>query len=412
MASSAVDRDSKRAGGPVGPAALRAPQAGERLTGAPPVQTLDGRGSSGTGGTAPVRTAALEAIQRAADASPRVRQLARSDEMVNGAFPTAPDPSATAPANRTGLPDNLKTGIESLSGISLDDVRVYRNSSEPEGLGARAFARGTDIHVGPGQEPSLPHEAWHVVQQKQGRVRADTMIDGHPVNTDRSLEQEADRMGGKAAAQLRSEEFPSTTGEGLFRVNRSGTGAPGDTVSQRSAVLQMDWYELVGDEVILRKGDKPTGYRLVKGRKGPNGKGVYETNKQRATHVQKPKTYDELLGPVPAEDSGEEFMVDAELVRFSQDSIAKTFSTGASIQELAGALKRGTAKPADLPAIRVFKSKAGRLVTLDNRRLWCCKTAGTQVKCAWATDEAIENEGFKFTSGKGHEGKTTITVRN
>ncbi|HAP61901.1 MAG TPA: hypothetical protein DCR93_21180, partial [Cytophagales bacterium] len=30
---------------------------------------------------------------------------------------------------------------------------------------------GTDIHLAPGQQKHLPHEAWHVVQQKQGRVK-------------------------------------------------------------------------------------------------------------------------------------------------------------------------------------------------------------------------------------------------
>ena len=31
--------------------------------------------------------------------------------------------------------------------------------------------QGTDIHVGPGQEQHLPHEAWHVVQQERRRVK-------------------------------------------------------------------------------------------------------------------------------------------------------------------------------------------------------------------------------------------------
>ncbi len=30
---------------------------------------------------------------------------------------------------------------------------------------AEAYAQGSDIHVGSGQEKHLPHEAWHVVQQ-------------------------------------------------------------------------------------------------------------------------------------------------------------------------------------------------------------------------------------------------------
>ena len=60
--------------------------------------------------------------------------------------------------NKTGLPDNLKTGIENLSGMSLDDVKVHRNSAKPAALQAHAYAQGTDIHLGPGQEKHLPNE--------------------------------------------------------------------------------------------------------------------------------------------------------------------------------------------------------------------------------------------------------------
>jgi len=33
--------------------------------------------------------------------------------------------------NNTGLPDNLKFGIESLSGYSMDGVKVHYNSDKP-----------------------------------------------------------------------------------------------------------------------------------------------------------------------------------------------------------------------------------------------------------------------------------------
>jgi len=101
--------------------------------------------------------------------------------------------------NNTGLPDNLKSGIENLSGYSMDDVKVHYNSSQPETLQAHAYAQGTDIHVAPGQEKHLAHEAWHVVQQKQGRVKPTMQMKGTvPVNDDAGLEKEADVMGAKA----------------------------------------------------------------------------------------------------------------------------------------------------------------------------------------------------------------------
>lgn len=106
--------------------------------------------------------------------------------------------------NKTGLPDNIKSGVESLSGHSLDDVRVHFNSSKPAQLQAHAYTQGAAIHVAPGQEKHLAHEAWHVVQQKQGRVQATTQKQGVSINDNTSLEREADIMGAKALATGRT----------------------------------------------------------------------------------------------------------------------------------------------------------------------------------------------------------------
>lgn len=101
--------------------------------------------------------------------------------------------------NNTGMPDSLKSGIENLSGMDMSDVKVHYNSSQPAQLNALAYAQGNDIHIGAGQEKHLPHEAWHVVQQRQGRVQPTMqMKEGVPVNDDPGLEHEADVMGAKA----------------------------------------------------------------------------------------------------------------------------------------------------------------------------------------------------------------------
>jgi hypothetical protein len=101
--------------------------------------------------------------------------------------------------NNTGLPNQLKSGIENLSGHSMDDVKVHYNSSKPAQLNAHAYAQGTDIHVASGQEKHLAHEAWHVVQQKQGRVKPTKQLKSKVnVNDDPALEKEADVMGAKA----------------------------------------------------------------------------------------------------------------------------------------------------------------------------------------------------------------------
>ena len=103
-----------------------------------------------------------------------------------------------ASVNNTGLPDNLKSGMENLSGMSLDHVRVHYNSSQPAAVQAHAFAQGSNIHLASGQEKHLPHELGHVVQQAQGRVKATTNVNGMAVNDNVGLESEATKMGERA----------------------------------------------------------------------------------------------------------------------------------------------------------------------------------------------------------------------
>jgi hypothetical protein len=96
------------------------------------------------------------------------------------------------------LPNHLRSGLEALSGESLSDVRVYRDSPRPSQLDALAYTQGRDIYVAPGQEQHLAHEGWHAVQQRHGRVHPTTRHNGTPINDDPRLEHEADVMGAKA----------------------------------------------------------------------------------------------------------------------------------------------------------------------------------------------------------------------
>ena len=143
------------------------------------------------------RAGGLAQMAAMADNSPLVAAQRRVAQGI--ASGTAQRAAPEEKPNNTGLPDNLKSGIESLSGISMGNVKVHYNSSQPAQLNAHAYAQGTDIHVAPGQEQHLPHEAWHVVQQAQGRVRPTLQMKGDvPVNDDAGLEREADVMGSKA----------------------------------------------------------------------------------------------------------------------------------------------------------------------------------------------------------------------
>ena len=185
----------RRTGSGAGAAAENAPASGEARH-----ETLERRAADRTGGYA-------EALN------------------LRGRGP-APVQGRAAP-NRTGLPDRLKTGIEALSGLSLDDVQVHYNSSRPAQLDAHAYAQGPEIHVGPGQERHLPHEAWHVVQQKQGRVRPTVQLKGIPANEDSSLEREADRMGQLALGIGPGLGAPTLSGLGADHGGGCGCGACG-----------------------------------------------------------------------------------------------------------------------------------------------------------------------------------------
>ncbi|WP_212556056.1 eCIS core domain-containing protein [Methanosarcina spelaei] len=121
------------------------------------------------------------------------------------------EPLQTKKENNTGMPDNLKAGVENLSGIDMSDVKVHYNSDKPAEVGALAYTQGTEIHVAPGQERHLPHEAWHVVQQAQGRVKPTVQLKGVAVNDDEGLEHEADVMGPKV-----SQLFKNITHQGHF----------------------------------------------------------------------------------------------------------------------------------------------------------------------------------------------------
>ncbi|RHJ93457.1 DUF4157 domain-containing protein [Parabacteroides bouchesdurhonensis] len=104
------------------------------------------------------------------------------------------------------MPEKLKAAVEALSGYSMDDVQVHYDSPKPAEIQALAYAQGTNIYLSQGQDKLLPHEAWHVVQQMQGRVEPTVRIGEMPVNDDAVLENEADVMGGRADKIARGEE--------------------------------------------------------------------------------------------------------------------------------------------------------------------------------------------------------------
>lgn len=183
--------------------------------------------------------------------------------------------------NHTGLPDNLKAGVESLSGFSMDDVRVHYNSDRPAQLQALAYTQGTDIYMAPGQERHLPHEAWHVVQQMQGRVQPTMQLKGVNVNDDSGLEGEADVMGERTLCGSKRECL-------------------GSNEKMKDRLCEQYKKEKEGDSGVLQL--KPTEEQLSKAKK--YGKKFIEDKNKVQKSLDTVKTFlNNLVGPYFGEKS-------------------------------------------------------------------------------------------------------------
>lgn len=128
-------------------------------------------------------------------------------------------------SNNSGIDDETKTVFEQLSGHSFSDVKVHYNSDKPNKIGAHGYAQGTQVYLAPGQNRHLHHELWHVAQQKSGRVTADLSMNHIPINTDKSLEKEADQMGelAKRSIQRKSIHPERQNIRSTWRPNLNGT---------------------------------------------------------------------------------------------------------------------------------------------------------------------------------------------
>lgn len=134
----------------------------------------------------------------------------------------------SVPSLGDGLPSDLRERLESRSGFDLSDVQVHYNSLQPSQLGADAYTQGKDIFVAPGQERHLGHEAWHVIQQAQGRVQPTGSEAGVETNESPALETEADMEGSlPAQAGLGSEvAMPLPVMPGVAQFKRSKKADP------------------------------------------------------------------------------------------------------------------------------------------------------------------------------------------
>ncbi|XXY47653.1 DUF4157 domain-containing protein [Sorangium sp. So ce269] len=156
---------------------------------------------------APERMTAKEAaglaLQRRA-AFPSGRAGAGHDRGESGQQAGTGVPASTA---GRAMPAAVQQRMENAFAADFSDARVHPGSARATALGALAYTQGSDIHVAPGHwapetrrgQELLGHELAHVVQQRQGRVRATAQLKGVALNDDPALEREADAMGARAA---------------------------------------------------------------------------------------------------------------------------------------------------------------------------------------------------------------------
>jgi hypothetical protein len=128
------------------------------------------------------------------------------------------------------LPAPLRARMEAALGADFSSVRVHIGPQAGR-LGALAFTMGNDLYFAAGQfqpdtqrgQQLIGHELAHVVQQRQGRVRADG--NGVTLVHNQALEAEADRLGARAAAWI-------------VPVRRAGAPAGGPTAPVTARIAQ------------------------------------------------------------------------------------------------------------------------------------------------------------------------------
>src|SRR5205809_7362134 len=108
------------------------------------------------------------------------------------------------------LAGEIKAAAEAFFEVELADVELHFGSLA--GMDAEGFTLGNHVYLNaetlvPWSRRSLEvlgHELTHVIQQRQGRVKANLLMNGMPANADEELEREAMEMGRRFASGRRS----------------------------------------------------------------------------------------------------------------------------------------------------------------------------------------------------------------
>jgi ribosomal protein S18 acetylase RimI-like enzyme len=156
------------------------------------------------------RTAVLDAADRSEKLGPSP-SMRFNPNLVQLPVQSAPEPAPILQRSPSGhggrsISPPVRHKMERAFNTSFADVRVHEGN-HAHSLGAIAYTQSNHIHFAPGKynpdtssgQALLGHELAHVVQQRQGRVKPTGQVKGLPLNDNPALEQEADRLGLRAA---------------------------------------------------------------------------------------------------------------------------------------------------------------------------------------------------------------------
>lgn len=203
----------------------------------------------------------LPAWLRPATTTGRARPPTAQLEREEGA-----DPVGRATPAPSVLPPALRETMERALGGDFSGIRIHQDDS-PRAYGARAYARGTDLHFAPGEfDPDsaagqvlIGHELVHVLQQAAGLVAATTTVDGAAVNDDAGLERDAATRGA-AAVGAGADAGVTAPGE----LTDTPTGVPADAAG---AVTDPTGATQIGVAPEGDEGSSPAGQVLQRGGK-------------------------------------------------------------------------------------------------------------------------------------------------
>ncbi|MFC1748721.1 DUF4157 domain-containing protein [Pseudomonadota bacterium] len=341
-------------------------------------------------------------LQASADSSPQSKHISQLQAIADAASPSLSLPTQLK-KNNTGLPDELKSSVESLSGMDMSDVRVHRNSNKPAQLNALAYAQGKDIHLGTGQEQHLPHEAWHVVQQRQGRVQATTQMAGTQINNDTKLETEADVMGNKALS-MTQQATQKSADVGFNSTTQTAQLTQENTPVQRVIKL--------GDEEIYGPSEDDVMALYMKYYSSSNADELLQKGEQikaliTEANADSPHTFanfDDMLSKIEAPLSEEQTTLEDEPVSESHDEVI--------IAEEAYADPDNSKKDGGVPPLLHTVWVGGKISAGAVARLKTWATQGSFGIVLWMDTAAIAASSVEETHGEMHSGPAFSKMLN